>query len=236
MTTDADATGDPKAVLFDMDGVLIDSYRGHHESWCVVGERDGIEVTEAAFAATFGRTNREIIPDLWGQPDLSQDRIEAIGLAKEEAFRTIVKREWPEMPGVREMLGELHRAGWRLAVCSSGPPTNVTLAVDHFEEVVGVPDGRLFNAVVTSEDVTRGKPDPQVFQIGAHKLGVRPERCVVVEDAVPGVQAATAARMACVVIVSTGHTRDEYDSLNPAVIADTFGELSVERFSSLVDE
>src|SRR5690606_24181756 len=112
----------------------------------------------------------------------------------------------------------LHADGFRIAVGSSGPPENVDLAI----EKLGI--GPFLSAKVTGLDVTRGKPDPQVFLIAAQKLGVPPERCVVVEDAPAGVAAAKAAGMACVGFPSTGRTRD--DVADADLIIASLNELS----------
>jgi len=191
------------AVIFDMDGVLVDSYRAHLRSWQVVAEEEGFEITEREFAATFGRTSREIIASLWGEGRYGEHEIVALDDRKEAAFRKVIAADFPAMPGVKRLLRALADAGFLLAVGSSGPPENVDLVLDRLDA------GPLFQAVVNGMDVTRGKPDPQVFLITADRLGVPPANCAVVEDAPAGVQAANAAGMTSVGFASTGRSRDE---------------------------
>jgi beta-phosphoglucomutase len=185
-----------RAVIFDVDGVLVDSYRGHLESWLRVAREHGLEITEADFARTFGRTSREIIAEFWGA-DLGDADRRRIDDRKESLYREIVRASFPAMDGAAELVRALHAAGFRLAVGSSAPPENIELSLER----LGVRD--LFEAVVTGRDVTRGKPDPQVFQIAAERLAVLPRCCIVIEDAPAGVAAAKAAGMACIALAGT---------------------------------
>lgn len=192
------ATCESLGVIFDVDGVLIDSYQPHFESWRRIARNHGVDYTETLFAQGFGRTSREIIARDWNMPDLSPEEIAAIDDAKEAAYREIVATNFPHMPGATELVKSLHADGFRIAVGSSGPRANVLLAV----EQLGI--GDYLDGIVTGQDVSRGKPDPQVFLIAAERLGLPPECCAVVEDAPAGVEAAHAAGMACVGFPSTG--------------------------------
>jgi len=236
------------AVIFDMDGVLVDTYHAHYRSWRAVAEAEGFPFSEEDFARTFGRTSREIIAqcwgakgrrkgtvpfslrDNWGSPtvarSLSDEEIAALDDRKEAVFREILAEDFPAMPGVHELLEGLHGAGFKLAVGSSGPPENVALVVER------LPGGSLFSATVDGMDVTRGKPDPQVFLIAAERLGVPPDRCAVVEDAPAGVQAAHAAGMAAVALLSTGRTRESLADAD--LVVESLGELSPERIRALL--
>ncbi len=191
---------DHLAVIFDMDGVLVDSYHAHFKSWQAVAAEEGLDLTEADFASQFGRTSREIIAASWGEDRYGDEEIAAMDDRKEAAFREILRADFPAMPGALELLRSLDGAGFALALGSSGPPANVELVLDELDA------RRLFGAVVTGMDVTRGKPDPQVFLTAAARLGVPPERCAVVEDAPAGVVAAKAAGMASVGFASTGRS------------------------------
>ena len=216
----------PLGVIFDMDGVLVDSYQAHWESWQFMAHELGRGLSQEQFVSTFGRTSREIIAQHWGADCLSADEIADFDRRKEALYREIVHRNFPVMDGAVELLRELHGAGMRLAVGSSGPPENVALAVERLGAE------HWFNALVTGKDVTKGKPDPQVFLIAAHKLGVPPEKCAVVEDAPVGIRAANAAKMASIALVSTGHTPE---SLSEArLVVRSLRELSAVRIAGLI--
>jgi len=187
-------------VVFDMDGVLIDSYRAHFEAWNRMGARHGVAMTQQQFAESFGRVNRDIIPALWGAQAGSD--ADAWGEEKEADYRDIISENFPEMDGAKELVASLAAAGFSLAVGSSGPPENVAAML------AGLPGCEHFAASVDAADVTRGKPDPQVFLKAAEKLGLDAAKCAVVEDARAGLAAARAAKMAAIGITGTA-TREQ---------------------------
>ncbi len=181
-------------VIFDVDGVLVDSYGPHFESWRRLAGEIGVDVTEAQFAATFGRTSRDIIAILFDVAEA--EAVAGLDERKESLYREIIRPAVPAMSGAVSLVTALHAAGYRLAVGSSGPPANVALVC----EAMGL-DAYL-SASITGADVTRGKPDPQVFLLAAERLGLPAARCVVIEDAPAGIEAAHAAGMTCIALSS----------------------------------
>jgi HAD superfamily hydrolase (TIGR01509 family) len=214
----------PAGVLFDVDGVLVDSYRPHLESWIRTARNHGVAMTEEQFAATFGQTSREIIRRFWG------DRADAEGARriddeKEALYRELIAASFPRMPGAVELVDELHRAGFRLAVGSSAPPANVELTLARLGCAAS------FDARVTGADVTRGKPDPQVFVIAAQRLGIAPARCAVIEDAPAGIAAARAAGARAIALVGTA-TAAQLGAAD--LVVASLRELSAQRITSLL--
>lgn len=217
---------DLPAVIFDMDGVLVDSYEAHYESWLRLAAERGFEFTRAQFLTTFGRVSREVVVECGLVDDPTPEAVADIDDAKELHFREILREDFRAMEGARELIDALAAAGHRIAVGSSGPPENVHLVID----LLGKRDQ--FKSVVTAADVTRGKPHPEVFLKAAAGLGVEPRNCVVIEDATAGIAAAHAAGMICIALVSAGHTDEELSAadrvvhslreLSPAGICDTF--------------
>ncbi len=185
-------------VIFDVDGVLVDSYAAHFESWRRLGRELGFAMTEDQFVATFGRTSREIIREFWPNLATSIERVRQLDDRKETLFRAIIDEHFPAMDGAVESIDALSAAGFRLAVGSSGPPENVNLVLEKLAR------RDKFTGVVTGRDVTRGKPDPQVFELAAERLGLPPSRCLVVEDAPAGMAAAKAAGAKCLGLASAG--------------------------------
>jgi len=215
-------------IIFDLDGVLVDSYHAHFESWQRVAAEQGVTYTEKEFAWSFGRTSREIIRGTWRRPDLDDAAIQAIDARKEALFREIIGRDFPVMDGAPELLEALREAGFRVAVGSSAPPENVALALERL-------GGRSrFHGVVNGMDVQRGKPDPQVFLLAAERAGVAPRTCVVVEDARPGIEAATRAGMASVALVSTGRSDDDFRDVHPDLVVRSLRELNPAILAALV--
>ena len=192
----------PLGVIFDMDGVLVDSYWAHLKSWQIVAAQEGRQITEEEFAATFGRTSREIIAG-WPNANYTEEQIAELDRRKEAVFRELLSAHFTPMPGVERMLRRLAEAGFRLALGSSGPPENVALVLDRLD------CRERFTAVVHGMDVHRGKPDPEVFLLAAQRAGVQPPDCVVVEDSPLGIQAAHRGGMKAIGLVSTGRTPDQ---------------------------
>jgi beta-phosphoglucomutase len=217
---------EPKGVIFDMDGVLIDSYLAHFESWRQVAAENGRVYTEAQFAAGFGRTSREVIAEQWDVDGLSDTWIAEIDRRKEALFREIITRDFPEMDGAIVLIEALANAGFRIAVGSSGPAENVQLAIDR----LGI--GRRLSATVTGNDVKRGKPDPQVFLTAAHRMQVPAALCVVVEDAPVGIEAAHRGGMRAIGLASTGRTVEQLRAAE--LVVKSLRELSVETFERVV--
>lgn len=184
-----------QAVIFDMDGVLVDSYAPHLESWRMLAREVGVEITEAQFAETFGRTSRDIIRMLFG--DGHADRVQAHDARKEALYRDIVRGGVPEMPGATTLLEQLAGQGIALGVGTSGPRENIDLVCDELGW------NALLPVRVTGADVTHGKPDPEIFLKGASRLGVAPAGCVVIEDAPAGIEAAKRGGMKCIGLTST---------------------------------
>ena len=186
-----------KAVLWDLDGTLVDSEEFHWLSWRDTMRTEGIELTYDQFLASFGQRNDRIL-SAW-LPDADPDRARRIGDEKEAAYRRLVEtRGLAPLPGAREWLAALRQAGWKQAVASSAPGQNVVTML----RVLGL-EGYL-DALVSAEDVTRGKPDPQVFLTAAAQLGVPPPRCVVVEDAAVGVEAGRRGGMRTIGVARNG--------------------------------
>jgi beta-phosphoglucomutase len=212
------------AVIFDVDGVLTDSYIPHFQSWQRMFGEIGVEFTDEQFRATFGRTNRDIFAELY-RGEMSQERSRQLGDRKEELYREIIRESFTPLPGAIELIDALHAAGFKLAVGSSGPPENIALTL----EKLGRAD--CFLAAATGADVERGKPDPQVFQIAARRLSVSPERCAVIEDAPQGIEAANRAGMTSIAVLGTT-TRGKL--AHAKLVVSSLCELSPTRIRDLI--
>jgi HAD superfamily hydrolase (TIGR01509 family) len=205
-----------------MDGTILDSAEYHWLSWRETLAEERIELTRERFIASFGQRNDTIIREHFG-PDVSIVEIARIADRKEERYRELMRTGGVEpLPGVRHWLERLARAGWRQAIASSAPLLNIEAIVDALDI------RHLFDAVVTAEDVQRGKPDPQVFLVAASKLSVPAARCIVVEDAPAGIEGARRAGMRSVGVL-TSHTHLDAD-----VVVHTLDELPEDMFDRLL--
>jgi beta-phosphoglucomutase len=220
-------TNDQAAIIWDVDGTLVDTAELHFDSWVKLAAELGKPFTRADFAATFGRRNPEIIRLLFG--DNSDVQVAELGERKERYYRTEAARGVSLLPGVRPLLEDFARRGIRQAIGSSAPRDNLDLILD----LTG--SRQFFQGVVAMEDTQRGKPDPQVFLVAAARLGAEPARCIVFEDAVAGVQAAKAGGMKCVAVRFVGHHSEE--SLRAAgadLIVPTFENMTAGQVLSLL--
>lgn len=191
------------AVLFDLDGVLIDSHQQHERAWAVWAAELGRELPDGFFKRSFGLRNETIIPELLGW---SRDPAEIARLSfqKEELYRQEIReRGLTPLPGAVDLLEGLHHLGIPCAVASSTPRENL-------DAVMSMTDlARWFKAIITGSDVRHGKPDPEVFLKAAAAVQADPRQCVVIEDAFVGIEAGLAA--GCRVLgVGTTHP---YESL-----------------------
>ncbi|HEX5053236.1 MAG TPA: HAD family phosphatase [Planctomycetota bacterium] len=192
---------EPRAVIFDMDGVLVLSGAAHWLAWREAAAARGVVLTRDQFLSCNGLTNPDICALLWG--DLATPGfVHEVAVAKEAAFRRAIEASVPLAPGCRELLVALQQQRTRIAVGSSAPRENVDLVLD------GGGIRSFFGAVVHEGLVRRGKPAPDIFLRAAELLDVPPGRCVVVEDAPSGVRAAIAAGMD-VVGIASNHAPDE---------------------------
>ena len=183
--------------IFDWDGVIIDSSSHHEESWERLARETGKPLPPGHFKKGFGRKNEFIIPEIleWTR---EAAEIERFSLRKVALYREVVAERGVEaLPGVRLWLEWLREARVPCVIGSSTHRANIELSLD----LLGL--GNCFAAIVSAEDVTRGKPDPQVFLTAAKKITRPPERCVVFEDALVGIEAAHAGGMKCVAVATT---------------------------------
>lgn len=181
-----------RAILWDMDGTLIDSEEYHFESWVDALTPEGRTITREQFRSTFGLKNDRILRR-WFGPDTDPAWIARVGDAKERDYREMVRtRGLQPLPGAERCVRARHRAGWPQAIASSAPRANVEVALD----VLGWRP--LFDAIASGDDVQAGKPDPGIFLLAASRLGAPASRCIVVEDAAAGVEAARRGGMRCI--------------------------------------
>ncbi len=182
----------PLAVLWDLDGTVLDSRDLHWEAWRLFAEQQGRPMTHDFFDRTFGLRNEVVLRRHFG-PDLSDAEIERMNVAKEAVYHDLARRGGLKaLPGVYEWLRWVRANGWRQALATMAPRVNIDLALEALD-LAG-----MFDAIVSGEDVRQGKPDPEVFLLAAERVGVPPPRCVVIEDSPLGVEAARRAGMRCI--------------------------------------
>jgi len=183
------------AILWDMDGVMVDSGEFHYQAWMKILVDYEIPFSRENFRSTFGMNNTGLLAKITGRM-LEPALVAEISNRKEAQFRQDVRGNVDLLPGVRDWLQQAQISGLAQAVASSAPQDNINLLLDELDVC------HFFKAVVSAE-LMPGKPDPAVFIEAARRLDIEPANCLVVEDAIAGVEAAHRAKMKCLAVTNT---------------------------------
>ncbi|MCP4710942.1 MAG: HAD family phosphatase [Planctomycetes bacterium] len=213
-----------KAVIFDLDGVLVDTGKYHKQSWYDLSAEQGWAFSDEIFKRTFGMHNAQIIPTLAGG-DVSAAELDSLADWKEQRYRDLIAGKLFLLEGVKDLIVDLKDNGYLLAVGTSTPKINLDFMLEHTHI------RNRFDVFVTSEDVINGKPAPDTFLKAAKKLNVPPSSCVVVEDAIPGVEAGKAAGM---VVLAVTTTRRRGDLIAADRVVDSLAKVSATDFDKLL--
>jgi len=211
-------------VIFDVDGVLLDSYQMHFECWLALAAENGIVITESDFRSLFGRRGQEIARQVWG-PEVTEQQVVSIHRRKQALYRESLQRNLPAMDGAVQLIDGLVEAGLVLAVGSSAPSANVEMTLK------GLGRKQAFSAIVTGSDVTQGKPDPRVFLLAAQRMGLEPSHCAVIEDAPAGIAAAVTGGMTAIALLGTAPA-DRFPQAH--LVIDSLHQLSPKRITDLI--
>jgi beta-phosphoglucomutase family hydrolase len=191
-----------KAVIFDLDGTLIDNNSYHLETWKKYLEKSGRSISDEEFNANFnGRTNQDVIEYIYGKK-ISKEKSLKYTLEKEALYREIYQPYIKPVFGLLELLEIVQTKKIPMAIATSGIQPNIDFMFEH------IPIKKYFEVVVNSSHITKGKPDPEIYMKTASLLGVPAKNCLVFEDAVVGIKSAKAAGMK-VIAIATTHPKEE---------------------------
>jgi beta-phosphoglucomutase len=184
-----------KALIFDMDGTIVDNMRYHDDAWESWHASLDLPFDRANFfTQTAGKANTEILSAYF--PGASQVELEAHGLRKEELYRETYRPHITALAGLLDLMEKAEAAGLPMAVASAAPPDNIALVLD------GLGLRERFATIVSPSQGFRGKPHPDMFLAAAERMGVAPADCIVFEDAPNGVEAARRAGMRAVAVLT----------------------------------
>lgn len=204
------------AAIFDWDGVIVDSSRRHEESWERLSAEEGRSLPDGYFHAGFGMKNDVIIPELLGWSG-DPEEIRRLSLRKEELYRQIVlEKGIKPLPGTKRWLEMLREQRIPCVIASSTHRKNIEQAL----EIIDF--GSFFADIISAEDVTRGKPDPDVFLTAARRIGKSPSECIVFEDAPAGIEA---AHRAGIMVVGISTTHAAYTLADADIVVETLDDL-----------
>lgn len=213
-----------KGVIWDLDGVIVDTAPFHFQAWKKALQEMGLPFSQEEFALIFGRRNRDVIARLVGKP-LSTEEMKRISARKEALFREALKGKVKALPGALFWLKELRKRGFRQALATSAPRENMEMIVG------GLGIEGFFQEIVLPDEVSVGKPDPEIFLLAAKALQLSPARCIVIEDAVAGVEAAKRAEMRCIAVATT-HPREALAEAD--MVVDSLDDLAPDAFECLL--
>ncbi|MHB1318075.1 MAG: HAD family hydrolase [Anaerolineae bacterium] len=210
-------------LVWDMDGVLVDSGEAHYAAWKASFDDLGRPLTEEQVSQTLGMSNLPILR-MWLGESVPLGTLIEIANRKEALFRSLVGEHVRILPGVRFWLERARGLGYRQAVASSAPMANVTAIV----EALAIGDA--FDLLISGAHLPASKPDPAIFLQAGRGLGCEPGHCVVLEDSVVGVQAAVRAGMPCVAVTNT---RPASELGAASLVVDSLEDLAADVFSRL---
>lgn len=212
------------AVIFDMNGVIIDDERIHQQSWKIYCQNHGFHITENEFKEkVFGRTEKETFEYLYSRKITPEE----LGKFSDERVDTAIEIFKPQLKttaGLHNLLEELLTNNIPMAVATSSRNRYVNFIMD----TLGI--RKYFKAILTAEDIINGKPDPEIYLKTANKLNVPPKNCVVIEDTISGIRSAMAAGMK-VIGIATTHAKKELETADKTV--DSFEEITLNFLKSL---
>jgi HAD superfamily hydrolase (TIGR01509 family) len=206
-----------KAVLWDMDGVISDSYSFHFAAWQEIFAKRSVEFTKEDFTGLFGSSNDFIIGSVMGK-QLSERDVKRVVREKEDAFRRAATGRVKPFPGVVALLNALKKGNFKLGLVSSAPMENIDLGLSELD-LAGT-----FNCIVSRQDVSESKPSPQIYLLAAEKLQTAPGDCVMIENSPLGVKAAKAAGMKCLAVTNT-HSRENLQEAD--MVVDSLGNVDL---------
>jgi HAD superfamily hydrolase (TIGR01509 family) len=213
-----------KAIIWDMDGVLADTGDAHLRAWQVLYGERGQTITREEFVETFGMANGPIIRRWLGEatPDAEVAQIAA---RKEALYREMLHGHVESLPGVLAWLEHAQRLGLRQIVASSTEMANIIAVIGE----LGI--GNFFDALISGAFLPRSKPDPGLFLQAAATVGAEPSGCLVIEDAIVGVEAAHRAGMRCIA-VTTSHSADKLSAAD--IVVASLGDLPIDAMERLL--
>ncbi|MGD9157467.1 MAG: HAD family phosphatase [Desulfobacteraceae bacterium] len=213
------------ALIWDMDGTMVDTRHAHWLAWKQTMAAENYDLTWETFLKTFGQRNDAILRDLLSS-DLPDAEVGRIGDAKEQMFRDVIKEKGVQLlPGAGQLIDQAVTHGCLQAVVSSAPRKNITTILEVIHRL------NTFSVLVCAEDVSHGKPHPEGCITASRKLGVSPSKCIVLEDAPAGLEAARRAGMACVGVLSTHDHIDKADR-----IVSSLEDLSLADMETLIHQ
>ncbi|NHK31036.1 MAG: HAD family phosphatase [Asgard group archaeon] len=207
-----------KCIIFDLDGTLVDTLDKHIEAFKILFKEINHKITYDEIAVNMGRTPKDILLSL--KPDLKSDkkRLESLSQRKEEILTTLLTNI-PKFPGSKDILEYLKKNGIKLCLASSTPQFNVS------KMLKSVGFSNYFDVIITGEDITVGKPNPEVFLKTAKRALINKKFCLIIGDSPHDIEAAKAADIKIIAVTTGKHTVEQVRNAKPSYLISTLNEL-----------
>lgn len=208
------------AVIFDMDGVIVDNYSYHQKAWSIFCKKYKINLDATFRSKVFGGTNKDHLEAFFNR-ELTSTEISIYEYEKESLYRDLYKSDISPVAGIIEFLENLYHNRVPMVVATSSPPVNADFVLERTNT------RKYFSSVFTASDVTKGKPDPEIYLKAIESLNRNPQDCIVFEDSISGINAAKNAG-AKVIALATTHPKEdlpEVDLVIPDFKGFTFEEI-----------
>lgn len=213
-----------KAAIFDMDGVLVDNTFWHIEAWKTFCERHSMNMSAEGIISNLGNTNADYLNFLFGRT-LSQDKMSAYGIEKEEIYRNIYTDHIKPLTGLMDLLDLLDKEAFSIGLATSAPSINVDFTLER----LGIKNR--FMTIVDVTSIKKGKPDPEIYHLAAQRLEVTASKCIVFEDSIHGIQAAVSAGMHAIGVLTS--QKKEKLGMADYLISD-FSEITTELLNRIL--
>lgn len=214
------------AVIFDMDGVIVDNMPYHRKAWAEFFERHNPPMRLEDFIPHMGKSNEDLLTVLFGKT-ITKEEICVLGEEKEALYREIYAPEVAPLSGFIDFLRSLKDNNVKTAVATAAPKVNLDFLFEHINL------RNDFDALIADSEVDKGKPDPEIYLKAAEKLDYPPERCLVFEDSLAGIQAAINARMK---VIGVATTNPPEKMQNAKLVIKDFTEINIDRINNLMHE
>jgi beta-phosphoglucomutase family hydrolase len=208
-----------QAVIFDMDGTLVDTTELEYKAWHRMMQEQGVEFTHEEYIKVLGAKGSEIVKN---HLDWEEEAIQEILQNKERYFKELVAQHGLDLiPGVEKLLQDIQQIPLKMALATGASRKKLEFVLEK------LPIAQYFDAMITADDTQTGKPDPEVFLNAAKKLGVAPDSCIVMEDARNGAEAAKKGGMICIAITTT-RGKDQLQKAD--LVVNGYNELDIRKF------
>ena len=216
-----------EAVIFDLDGTLIDNNAHHIEAWKVFYNQHGLVFSMDDYRNNInGKINKDIFNYIL-KANLTPEEIEQYDSEKEELYRQLYAAHIKPVEGLIELLKSLQNAAIPMAIATSGLPPNINFMLQH------IPIQQYFDAIINASDISNGKPHPEIFLKAAVAVNANPANCVAFEDSVAGIRSAKSAGMK-VIALATTHKREELHEAE--IIINDYTEMGVPVIEGLMSK